>query len=131
MNVLATDKRVQVLAALVEGNSIRSTVRMTGVAKNTVTNLLVDVGRACGDYHDEVMHDLPCKRIQVDEVWSFCYAKAKNVPKGKRGRFGYGDECTLDSPDFCLDIGEHLRMCGADSETIRARTPPRKDRPRI
>lgn len=66
---------MRVIAALVEGNSIRATVRMTGVAKNTVVKLLRDIGQACERYHDEVMVDLPCKRLQVDEIWSFCYAK--------------------------------------------------------
>jgi len=75
MNVLTREKRVRVIAALVEGNSIRATVRMTGVAKNTVVKLLRDIGQACERYHDEVMVDLPCKRLQVDEIWSFCYAK--------------------------------------------------------
>jgi IS1 family transposase len=79
---------------LVEGNSIRATVRMTGVAKNTVVNLLRDIGLACQDYHDKVMVDLPCKRIQVDEIWSFCYAKEKNVPKEHWGELGFGDVWT-------------------------------------
>ncbi len=68
-----------------EGNSIRATCRMTGVAKNTVTKLLVDLGTVCSVYQDEVMRDLPCKRVQADEIWSFCYAKQKNVPADKRG----------------------------------------------
>ncbi len=68
MNRLTREKRIQVLGALVEGNSIRSTVRMTGVAKNTVTKLLCNVGRACEQYHDKAMVNLPCKRIQVGEI---------------------------------------------------------------
>ncbi|MGA2092530.1 MAG: IS1 family transposase [Sedimentisphaerales bacterium] len=94
MNKLNKEKQVQVIASLVEGNSIRATVRMTGVAKNTVTNLLIDVGRACEKYHNEIMVNLPCKRIQVDEIWSFCYAKQKNVPEELKGKFGYGDVWT-------------------------------------
>jgi IS1 family transposase len=58
---------------------------MTGVAKNTVTKLLVDIGRACTEYQDKIMRNLPCKRIQCDEIWSFCYAKDKNVPQSMRG----------------------------------------------
>ena len=69
MNQLTNEKRVRVIAALVEGNSIRSTVRMTGVAKNTIVKLLADIGQACERYHDKVMVNLPCKRIQVDEIW--------------------------------------------------------------
>jgi IS1 family transposase len=94
MNRLTADKRRQVIAALVEGNSIRATVRMTGVAKNTVTKLLVDLGTVCSVYQDRTMRDLSCKRIQCDEIWSFCYAKQKNVPAAKRGQFGYGDVWT-------------------------------------
>ena len=94
MNRLSTKKRVRILAALVEGNSIRSTVRMNGVAKNAVTKLLKDIGTTCQEYHDKIMVDLPCKRIQVDEIWSFCYAKEKNVPEEHRGELGYGDVWT-------------------------------------
>ena len=94
MNRLTKEKRIQVLGALVEGNSIRSTVRMTGVAKNTVVKLLCDVSRACEQYHNKIMTNLPCKRLQVDEIWSFCYAKKKNVPKQYKGKFGYGDVWT-------------------------------------
>ena len=79
MNKLSTDKRAQIVAALVEGNSIRSTVRMTGASKNTIAKLLVEIGAACSTYLDEHLVNLSCKRVQVDEIWSFCYAKAKNV----------------------------------------------------
>ena len=75
MNRLTKEKRVRVVAALVEGNSIRATVRMTGAAKNTVTKLLCDLGEACEEYQHRVLRNLPCKRIQVDEIWRFCYAK--------------------------------------------------------
>ena len=66
MNKLSRQKRVQVIAALVEGNSIRSTVRMTGVAKNTVVKLLADIGSVCADYQDEALRNLTCERIQPD-----------------------------------------------------------------
>ena len=101
MNKLAGEKRTQVIAALVEGNSIRSIVRMTGVAKNTVTKLLVDVGAACSKCQDRAMRNLPCKRLQADEIWSFCYSKAKNVPADKQGQFGYGDVWTWTA--ICAD----------------------------
>jgi IS1 family transposase len=94
MNTLTEAKRVQVIAALVEGNSIRATVRMTGVAKNTVTKLLVEVGTACAEYQDKVLRNLPCKRIQCDEIWNFCYAKDKNLPAEKQGQFGFGSVWT-------------------------------------
>jgi IS1 family transposase len=79
MNKLSSEKQAQVVAALVEGCSIRSTVRMTGVAKNTIVKLLVELGAACSNYLNEHLVNLNCKRVQIDEIWSFCYAKAKNV----------------------------------------------------
>ena len=75
MNKLSRAKRTQVISALVEGNSIRSTVRMTGVAKNTIAKLLVELGQVCSEYQDDVMRDLNCRRLQCDEIWSFCYSK--------------------------------------------------------
>jgi len=94
MNKLSTENRRAVVSALVEGCSIRSTVRMTGVAKNAVTKLLVDLGQVCSDFQDQTLRNLQCKRLQLDEIWSFCYAKSKNVPEEKRGEFGYGDVWT-------------------------------------
>jgi IS1 family transposase len=79
MNKLDPNKQAQVVGALVEGNSIRATVRITGVAKNTIVKLLVELGAACSNYLDEHLVNLNCHRVQVDEIWSFCYAKAKNV----------------------------------------------------
>jgi IS1 family transposase len=79
MNKLDTARRAQIVAALVEGCSIRATVRMTGASKNTIAKLLVELGAACSEYLNETLVNLPCKRVQVDEIWSFCYAKAKNV----------------------------------------------------
>jgi IS1 family transposase len=101
MNKLSTDKRKQVIAALVEGNSIRATCRMTGVAKNTVTKLLRDVGKVCDEYQDKAFRNLKCKHIQCDEIWVFCYSKEKNVPEDKKGEFGYGDVWTFTS--ICAD----------------------------
>lgn len=88
MNKLNIKKRAQILSCLVEGNSIRATVRMTGAAKNTVVKLLADVGAACSEYQDKTLRNLPCKRVQVDEIWSFVYAKQKNVPEGMEGNAG-------------------------------------------
>lgn len=101
MNKLTTAERVKLLSALVEGNSIRATVRMTGIAKNTIVKLLVDIGRVCGEYQDRTLRNLRCKRIQCDETWSFCYAKAKNVPARLQGQFGYGDVWTWTA--ICAD----------------------------
>jgi IS1 family transposase len=91
MNKLTRSKRSQVVSALVEGNSLRAVSRMTGVSKVTILKLLADLGRACADYQDKALHSLPCKRVQCDEIWSFCYAKDKNVPADRRGKFGFGD----------------------------------------
>ncbi len=79
MNRLSIDERAQILAALVEGNSIRSVCRMLGREKRTVTRLLVDVGTACYHYQDRVLRNLNCKRLECDEIWSFIGCKQKNV----------------------------------------------------
>lgn len=94
MNTLTLEKKVRVISSLVEGNSIRATCRMTGTAKGTVTRLLESVGKGCADYQDVVLRDLPCKHIQCDEIWSFCHAKERNVPKEYKGQFGFGDVWT-------------------------------------
>ncbi|MBI2202474.1 MAG: IS1 family transposase [Candidatus Rokubacteria bacterium] len=94
MNRLSTAKRSQIVAALVEGNSVRATCRMTGVAKGTVLSLLVDLGAACERYQDRVLRNLKCRRIQCDEQWQYVYAKAKNVPESMKGAVGVGDVWT-------------------------------------
>lgn len=95
MNKLNTEERAKIIAVLVEGNSIRATCRMTGAAKGTVIRLLELVGKACNKYQHEHLKNLNCKKIQIDEIWSFCYAKDKNVPEEKQGQFGYGDIWTF------------------------------------
>jgi hypothetical protein len=90
MKQLSTEKRVQLLACLVEGTSIRATARVTGVAFNTVLKFVADAGRACAIYQDETFHNLPCKRLQCDEIWSFLGCKAKNVTDKNAGQ-GWGD----------------------------------------
>ncbi len=94
MNRLTLEKRTQILRLLVEGNSIRAITRIRDVSKNTVTKLLCSIGSKCLEYQDEALRDLPCKRLQCDEIWSFCYAKEKNVPPELRGQFGFGDVWT-------------------------------------
>ncbi len=101
MNRLTTEKRAQIIGCLVEGNSIRATVRMTGAAKNTITKLLVDLGEACADYQDRVLVDLPCRTIQCDEIWNFVYSKQKNVPAARKGEFGVGNVWTWTA--ICAD----------------------------
>ncbi len=90
MNKLAAHKRAQVINCLVEGNSIRSTVRLTGAGKNTVARLLVAVGEACSIFQDKAFRQLTCKRIQCDEVWSFVGSKEKNTSAEKKAQ-GCGD----------------------------------------
>jgi IS1 family transposase len=99
MNRLTTAKRAAVVAALVEGNSIRATVRMTGVAKNTVIKLLADLGTACATFHDSHVRNLNCRRVQADEIWAFCYARRQNLPRDKQDQFGYGDVWTWTAID--------------------------------
>ena len=80
-NVLSAEQRTAVVSALVEGNSLRATARMTGVARMTVEKLLRDLGAACMAYHDAHVRNLQSKRVQADEIWSFCYAKKKSIQK--------------------------------------------------
>jgi IS1 family transposase len=82
MNKLPIIKRVQIINCLVEGMSMRATSRLANVSINTVTKLLVDVGRACEKFHNEMVQDIAAKRVQCDEIWSFVYSKEKNVPEG-------------------------------------------------
>jgi len=99
MNRLSPEKQAQVVGCLVEGMSIRGTVRTTGVAKNTITKLLVDLGDACSYAANELVVGLDSRRVQCDEIWSFCYAKRKNVPEEHQGEFGYGDVWTWTAID--------------------------------
>ncbi|MHB8526763.1 MAG: IS1 family transposase [Candidatus Acidiferrales bacterium] len=117
MNKLSTEKRGQVVSALVEGNSIRATVRMTGVSKNTIAKLLVELGEACADYLDKALVNLNCKRIQCDEIWSFCYAKQKNVPEQFQGAFGYGDVWTWTAMDADSKLIVSWLVGGRDAGT--------------
>ena len=94
MNRLSIEKRGQGVGCLVEGMSIRATVRVTGVAKNTIVKLLADLGEACADFQDAALRNLDIYRVEADEIWSFCYATQKNVPQDFRGEVGYGDVWT-------------------------------------
>src|SRR5208282_4807112 len=99
MNSLTKERRTQVIKCLCEGLGIRATVRMTGVAKNTIVKLLAEVAEACSAYQHKTLRNLTSKRIQCDEIWSFCYAKEKNVPRDKKGRMGFGDVWTWTAID--------------------------------
>ena len=99
MNRLSTEKRATILGLLVEGMSMRSVSRATGVSINTVTKLLVDAGEACAECHDETVRGVRSKRVQCDETWSFCYAKAKHVLIPKAAPAGAGDVWTWTAID--------------------------------
>jgi IS1 family transposase len=117
MNKLSTEKRRQVISALVEGNSIRATVRMTGASKNTIAKLLVELGAACSDYLNKALVNLTCKRIQCDEIWSFCYAKDKNIPAEKKGQFGVGSIWTWTAMDADSKLIVSWLVGGRDAGT--------------
>ncbi len=120
MNKITRDKQAQVIAALVEGNSVNATVRMTGVAKNTILKLLKDFGNACNEYQDKALRNLKCKRIQCDEIWQFCYAKQDHVPVEKRGQFGFGDVWTWVAIDADTKLVPSFMLGNRDLKTARA-----------
>ena len=94
MNKLPIEKRAQLVSLLVEGSSLRATSRISGVAFNTVLKFVADVGKAAAIYQDKVLRGLKCQRVQVDEIWAFCYAKDKNVPEHLQGQEGIGSVWT-------------------------------------
>jgi IS1 family transposase len=100
MNRLSTETRTRILAALCEGASINATSRQTGVSKVTILKLLAEVGQVVLDYQRKALVNLPCKKLQADEVWSFVYAKEKNVPRDEKGK-GRGDAWTWTA--ICAD----------------------------
>lgn len=99
MNRLSRTERAQIINLLVEGNSLRSTSRITGRSINTVSKLLVDIGAACSEFQDRTIRNLTSTRIECDEIWAFCYAKAKNVPEKYAGDWGFGDVWTWTAID--------------------------------
>jgi IS1 family transposase len=98
MNRLTKEQQIRVVAALVEGNSIRSTSRMTGVARNTITTLLLDVAEACSAYHDHCVRKVRVRRLQCDEIWAYVGAKKKNVTP-EQEQNGWGDIWTWTAID--------------------------------
>lgn len=122
MNQLTTEKRVQIVSALIEGNGIRATCRMTGAAKRTVLNLLVDLGNACQLYHDTYVRGLRSQRVQCDEIWSFVGAKDKNVYEDEKA-FGRGSVWTWTAIDadskLCISYLVGLRDGGYAHEFMQ------------
>ena len=128
MNRLPTHKCVLVLKCLVEGMSIRATCRVAEVAKATVMKLLVAAGEVCADYQDRALRELPCRRVQADEIWSFIYAKEKNVQRAKSAPLDVGDVWTWVA--LCADtkliptwrIGDRSSITAIDlMDDLRAR----------
>lgn len=98
MNRLSKEKRVQIVRMMVEGNSVRSITRMTGVCQEAILKLLRDLGTACAKHHDAAVRNVPTRRVQCDELWSFCYAKAKNANDEQKAQ-GAGDVWTWTAID--------------------------------
>jgi IS1 family transposase len=101
MNKLDREARSRILHLLCEGTSIRAITRLTGASKNTVTKLAVDAGRACAAYQDRVLRNLPCKRVQLDEIWNFVYAKEANLATATAAPDDAGDIWTWTA--ICAD----------------------------
>ena len=99
MNKLSTEEKVRVVACLVEGNSLRSTVRMTGIHRTTIQKLLVDLGKSCSEYQDKAFRNLKLTRIQCDEIWAFIGYKQKNVKTTQHMRNNWGDVWTWTALD--------------------------------
>lgn len=116
MNKLSTEERAKILHLLVEGSSIRAITRITGASKNTVTKLLIDAGKACHEYHDANVRDVKASRIQVDEIWSFTYAKQKNVAAAKAAPDGAGDTWTWTAIDADSKLIVSYFVGGRDGE---------------
>ncbi|MGC2744528.1 MAG: IS1 family transposase, partial [Candidatus Angelobacter sp.] len=114
MNRLSKEQQTRVVAALVEGNSIRSTARMTGIARNTITGLLVDLADACVAYHDQHVRNLKVRRLQCDEIWNFVGAKAKNTSPEKKAE-GWGDTWTWTAIDADTKLCVSYLVGGRDA----------------
>jgi IS1 family transposase/lambda repressor-like predicted transcriptional regulator len=118
-NKLPLAKRVQILSMLCEGSSMRSISRVVGVSFNTVDKLLQDAGAACVAFHEKTVRGVHAKRIQCDEIWSFCYAKAKNVPAAKSAPDGAGDVWTWTAIDADSKLIISWLVGGRDAEYAR------------
>jgi IS1 family transposase len=116
MNKLPLEKRVQILSMLCEGSSMRAISRVADVSFNTVAKLLADAGKVCAAFHDEKVRGVTAKRVQVDEIWSFTYAKAKNVPTAKAAPDGAGDTWTWTAIDADSKLIVSWLVGGRDSE---------------
>jgi IS1 family transposase len=116
MNKLPSEKRAQVLQMMAEGISLRAITRLTGISRTTLLKLLEDAGQAFSEYQDRVLVNLPCKRVQVDEAWAFCYAKQKNVATAKAAPEGAGDIWTWVGLDADTKLVASFYVGARDSE---------------
>ena len=116
MNKLTIEERARILHLLCEGTSIRAITRLTGASKNTVAKLLIDAGKACATYHDANVRNVKATRVQVDEIWSFTYAKQKNVATAKDAPEGAGDTWTWTALDADSKIILSYLVGGRDAE---------------
>jgi hypothetical protein len=117
MNKLDHNTRARILHLLCEGMSIRAITRTTGISKTTVSKLVVDAGVAAAWYQDRVFRNLTCKRVQVDEIWNFVYAKQKNVPTAKAAPDGAGDVWTWTAIDAETKLMPSWFVGGRDSDS--------------
>src|SRR5665213_429305 len=116
MNKLSPEKRAQALQMMAEGVSLRAATRLTGISRTTLLKLLEDAGQAFSEYQDRTLVNLPCKRVQVDEAWAFCYAKQKNVPTAKAAPDGAGDIWTWVGLDADSNLVVSWYVGNRDSE---------------
>jgi IS1 family transposase len=117
MNKLPLEKRVQILSMLCEGSSMRAISRVVGVSINTVVKLLIDAGNVCEDFHNARVRDVHSRRVQCDEIWSFCYAKAKNAPADKKAAGEAGDVWTWTALDADSKLIISWMVGARDNET--------------
>lgn len=116
MNRLSKTDRARALHLLCEGNSIRAVTRLTGISKTTVTKLLCDAGKAAAWYQDRVFQNLTCRRVQVDEIWGFVGAKAKNADPAKKAAGEAGDAWLWVATDADSKLVPSWLVGGRDSE---------------
>lgn len=116
MNKLSLEERAKILHLLCEGMSIRAVTRLTGASKNTVAKLLVDAGKACAAFHDANVRNVKARRVQVDEIWSFTYAKQRNVASAKDAPEGAGDTWTWTALDADSKMIVSYLVGGRDAE---------------
>src|SRR5262249_27341033 len=128
MYKLPLEKRVQILAMLCEGSSMRSISRVADVSINTVTKLLVDAGKACAAFHDEKVRNVKIRRVQADEIWSFTAAKQKNVAAMKKPVEGAGDTWTWTAIDADTKLLITWLVGGRDSDYAIAFMDDLRDR---